>query len=53
MNLRTKIFGSIGAILVMMAAVSGVALYKMSAIGALLVEIAEEDIPLTNIVAAN
>ena len=51
MKLSFKIYGVVATVLTMMLAVAGVAIYSMNSIGVLLVEIAEEDIPLTTIVA--
>ena len=51
MNLSKKIYGVLGIILFMLAVVSGVSIYSMNNVGKALVEIAEENIPLNDMVA--
>ena len=51
MKLRTKILGMMSFVLVLLASIAALGLYSMNNIGNALVEIAEEDIPLTNAVA--
>ncbi len=48
MKLSYKIYGAMAVVLVVMSIISGVSIRSMNSIGVMLVEIAEEDIPVTN-----
>lgn len=51
LKLSTRMFFLVGALLLAMFVSNGIAIYKIDTIGGYLVEIAEEDIPITNLLA--
>lgn len=50
LSVTQKVMALVGAVLVLLVAVAGTAIYQMNSIGDELVEIAEHDLPLTRLV---